>query len=212
MPTISVWNRSFTTSDLAVSREGPTFGEVLKDEFSGDEKRVSFKLSALPLRPLLSVEHPPERLAKEGDDFKIDYGAGVLTFFEPPSRGSKNLVVQYYGGKKAAQVSGLRVNLQYFLDVWADDPEEESLIVDEIVSVLLKTRESLDSKGIQIQLRGGSDLTQKDGVPEGMFCRRLEFSAEAHLLLRIPIPRIEKIEVQRAQPRGSGASDRGRQQ
>ncbi len=133
----------------------------------------------------------------------MDYGTGVLTFFQPPKRGSKNLVVEYYAGKKSAEVKSLHVNLQYALDVWANDHDEEGVISDEIFSVFLKTRESLESKGIQIHLRGGSDLTQKDGVPDGLFCKRLEFDAEANLNLRMPISRIEKIEVRNAQPSGN---------
>jgi hypothetical protein len=200
MPAIWVWNRSFTTSEVAVSTDGPTIGDVVRDEFSGDGEKLSFKLSTPPLRPILSVEHFPERRAKEGEHFKMDYGTGMLTFFQPPNRGSKNLVVEYYAGKKSAEVKSLRVNLHYALDVWANDHDEESLISDEIFSVFLKTRESLESKGIQIHLRGGSDLTQKDGVPDGLFCKRLEFDAEANLNLRMPISRIEKIEVRNAQP------------
>lgn len=211
MPAIWLWSRSFTTSDVAVSRDGPTIGEVVRDEFNGDGEKVSFKLSSPPLRPLLSVEHPPDGLAREGEHFKIDYGAGMLTFFEPPSRGNKNLVVEYYGGKKAAEVKSLRVSLHYSLDVWATDHAEESIIIDEIVSVLVKTREYLESMGIEIRLRGGSDLTQKEGVPDGLSCRRLEFDAEANLILRMPIPRIQRIEVKTAQTaRSAKASDGGR--
>jgi len=195
MPAIYLWNVEFTSSDLSIGANAPESGKMLEEEFDGDGKRTDFKLTVPPLRPLLNIAYPRTRQRREGRDFKVDYSTGSIAFIEPPEKGRKNIFVQYHSGKDAAEVRGMRLLLTYNLDVWSDESEENSSLTNQVASILLKTRDSLASKGIALRLSGGRDLTSKDGIPSGVFCKRLQCLAEADMLVKMPIPRMEKIEM-----------------
>ncbi len=199
IPAIYLWNRGFTASDLSIGANAPETGDIVEDVFDGDARKTTFKLSTVPLRPLLLVETPANRVKKEGRDFTVDYSAGSLTLLDPPERGRKNMRVRYHSAKGSGEVKGLRVKLIYNVDVWASEQKESGSIVNEVASILLKTRESFESKGIQLKLTRGRDLTARDGIPDGVFCKRLECVAEADMFVKIPIPRIEKIELKRVE-------------
>ncbi|OLD04403.1 hypothetical protein AUG19_00315 [archaeon 13_1_20CM_2_54_9] len=202
-PSVHIWNRAFTASDLSIGANAPEAGTTTEEQFDGDGKRISFKMSNPPLRPLSGVVIQPRRTLKEERDYTVDYARGILTFSEPPEKGRRNILLRYRSGKDAGEVKGLRLKLVYDLDVWATDVEEEGLIVSDIASAIMKTRETLASKGIQLRIEGGRDFSPNEGLPDGLLCKRVECTAEADMLVKIPIPRIEKIEVEQSVPQGS---------
>jgi len=194
-PTIYVWNRAFKALDLSVGGDLGETGQLVMERFDGDGKKLKFKLSNPPLRPLLSAESPPERRLREGEDFKVNYQSGVLTLENPPEKGRENLFVRYRSGKGAGELKGLRVKLAYDVDVWASEAQEQSSLVNRIVSSLLKRKDDLGEKGIRLTILGGRDLTSRDGVPDGSFCKRVQCVAETNISVKLAIPRIETVEL-----------------
>jgi len=194
-PAVYLWNRSFTASDTSIGANVPETGAEIEEEFDGDGKKTVFKTSNPPLRPLSGIVVRPRSKLKEGRDFTVDYAKGVLSFSEPPEKGKKNILLRYRSAKDAGEVKGLKLKLVYDLDVWASDPAEEGSIVNDVASAILKTRDSLAAKGIQFRIAQGRDLEAGEGVPDGLLCKRVECTAEAELFVKIPVTRMEKIEV-----------------
>lgn len=125
----------------------------------------------------------------------MDYAKGVVTFPQPPAKGRKNILVQYSSGKTAGQVKGLRLKLVYNLDVWTSTPEEHASLPTKLASVLISNQEALAAKGIQLRLTRGRDFTTKEGIPNGVLCKRLECIAEADMFVKIPMHRMEQIPI-----------------
>lgn len=194
MPAVYLWNDEFTSSDITIGAYAGDEGKAVEDAFDGDGKRNEFKLSTLPLRPTVNVVSPAGR---EGRDFKIDYSTGTVLFINPPEKGRKNILVRYNSGKDSAEVRGLRLKLGYNLDVWSNEAEEGSVLANQVASIILKTRDDLALKGIALRLSGGRDLTSKDGIPSGVYCKRLDCTAEAEMLVKLPTPRIDRIEMKK---------------
>lgn len=195
LPAVYLWNSQFTSTDMSIGAFAGEQGKILEDTFDGDGSRREFKLTVPPLKPVMVVATPANRERREGRDFKVDYATGTLVFPDPPEKGRKNILVRYQSGKDAAEVRGLRLKLGYNVDVWSAEPEEGSILTNQVASIILKTREELASKGIELRLSGGHDLTSKDGVPSGVYCRRLDCIAEAEMIVKLPTPRIEKIQL-----------------
>ncbi len=193
MPAVYLWNAEFTSSDMTIGAYAGKEGKIVEDAFDGDGKRVEFKLSTLPLRPSVTIASP---LGREGRDYTVNYSTGMVKFNIPPEKGRKNVLVSYSSGKDSAEVRGLRLKLDYNLDVWSSEAEEGSILANQVASIILKTRDDLASKGISLRLSGGRDLTAaKDGIPSGVYCRRLDCIAEAEMLVKLPTPRIDRIEM-----------------
>jgi hypothetical protein len=196
IPIVYLWNRSFTASDVSIGAAAPETGERIEDRFSGDGKNASFKLSNPPLRPHLSVTLQG-RTMREGRDYRVDYSKGTLTFLQAPEKGQKNIQVSYASGKGASEVRAQRLRLTYNLDIWASEQSTGGTIMNEVASALLLSRDYLASQDIQLRLTGGRDVTDIDGIPDGLFCKRLECVAEADLFVKRHIPRIERIDFKK---------------
>ena len=192
-PAIFLWNRAFTAADTSIGGNAPESGQNEEDGFDGDGKRTEFKLSDPPLRSRVIVEYPTGKTKREGKDFTVDYASGVLTFQNPPEKGRKNVIARYTSGKGAGEVKGLRLKLRYNVDIWTSEPVAGGSVANQVASAVLLSQDSLASKGIQLRLLRGHDLSPQDGVSAGLFCKRLECIAEADLLVKIPYTRMEKI-------------------
>ena len=191
-PALYVWNRSFQASDSSIGGTGPESSEGVQDEFDGDGKRTQFELSGRPLRNQLTLEYPPGRARKEGEDFRVDYATGVVTFSSPPDKGRK-VAVRFLSSKGAGEAKMLRLKLVYDLDVWASDPSEIGSVTNQVASAVLLSRESLAAKGIQLRLVQGRDLPAQDNTPSEVYCKSLECIAEADMQVKVPYTRMEKI-------------------
>jgi len=195
MPAVYIWNRAFETLDLTIGGELGETGQIVEERFDGDGRKTKFKLSSAPLRPMLSIETPPERRIDEGRHFTVNYQNGTLALGSPPEKGRSNLLVRYRSTKGAGELKGLRLKLDYDVDVWAS-AEVQGSLVNQIVSSLLRRKDQLGEKGIRLTILGGRDLTPKDGVADGSFCKRVQCVAETNIMVKVGVPRIERVQLE----------------
>lgn len=223
LPIIGVYDSGFRFEEVGF---GAGFGETREErieEFSGDGKTTIFKFHETPLRPLIKVESPKNNIRKEGDDFSVDYSKGTLTFRSTPTKGKNNIVVTYTIAKSAAQIKGLRLEIECNVDLWAKNAVECDGIALDAMKALLVSTEDLENKGINLRpVRGFSiveDSGNLDGKDEIMrpnktetasksraeaketrhareaYGKRLVYVAETNVKAEIKIPRIEKIHI-----------------
>jgi len=190
LPAISVANVSFDVKDVGV---GSTIGGEnarAQDIFSGDGERTEFILSEKPVRPLIVVEHPSGSRFNEAD-YTVDYGRGAVTFNTPPKKGEDNISVKYL---KPFEVKGLKLNLQYHIDVWASDESQRDAITVEVMEALIREETSLNQQEVHLKLVRGFNTSLDDGS-ENVFGKTLEYMIEADLRVEIPYPRMERIDL-----------------
>jgi len=190
LPAISVANVSFDVKDVGV---GSTIGGEnarAQDVFSGDGERTEFILSEKPVRPLIAVEHPPGSKFNEAD-YTVDYGRGAVIFNSPPKKGEDNISVKYL---KPYEVRGLKLNLQYHIDVWASDEAQRDAITVEVMEALIREETSLNQQEVNLKLVKGFNMSLDDGS-ENVFGKTLVFMIEADLRVEVPYPRMERIDL-----------------
>lgn len=170
--------------------------ELTQESFVCDGKTTSFKLQGKPERPLVSVETPPKVPRTEPEDYRMDYSKGILTFRTPPEKGKENLVVRYYSASKAGSVKSVRMNVNYYVEVWAKDELERDRLTVEVIKALAMSQEDFATKGLHVKPVQGRNLEGRDGI----FAKRLMYSVEANLKVKIPAARIERVEVKQTKP------------
>ena len=193
LPAISVSNVDFDIEEVGIGGSiGPS--EEQQDTFSGDGKRREFNLTKKPLRPVAKVEHPLGKVKREINGYTVDYEKGIVTFRSPPEKGMNNILIRYL---QPAEVKGLKFDLKYHLGIWARDEERRDTITVDVIKALLKEEGSLGRQGILVKPIKGLNVPAGEEVPEGVYGKTLEYRVEAELHLKIPLPRIERIEVQK---------------
>lgn len=191
LPAISIVNVDFDIGEVGVGRSVNTADKENGEFFSGNGQNDSFTLSKKPLRPILSVEHPPGRRREENVDYTVDYEKGVITFRSPPEKGSDNVMIKYL---IPLETKGIKVNLRYQISVWSKDEVQRDKIAVDVIKTLLREEEAFDSRGFSIKPLKGFN-PPLDEAPKGVYGKTIECLAEAYLQVEIPLPRIEKIEI-----------------
>jgi hypothetical protein len=201
LPAISVSSSEFTFEDAGVGGGGSDVKDQAEEHLSGDGKTTSFTLSGRPIRPLLRVEAPEGEVKLEKSDYTVDYGKRVITFSSPPPKGRNNILVRYYSAKAAGDTKFVRMNITYNVDVWAkDEPQRDRIAVDAIKAILL-AEEGLATKGIRVKPSQGLNFEPESKITDGVFAKRLVYNAEAHLEVKVPVPTIERIEIEHKPPK-----------
>jgi hypothetical protein len=190
LPAISIVNVSFDVKDLGVGSSIGGEKVHTQEKFSGDGERKEYILSEKPVRPLVIVEYPSGSRLNEAN-YTVDYGRGAVTFYKPPQKGEDNISIKYL---KPFEVKGLRLNLIYHICVWASDEAQRDAIAVEVLETILREETSLDQKGVNLKLVKGFNTTMDDGS-ENVFGKTLEYMIEADLRVKVPYPRMEKIDV-----------------
>lgn len=192
LPAISIVNVSFDVKDVGVGSSIVGENAQAQEKFSGDGERKEFILSEKPVRPLVMVEYASGSRFNEAD-YTVDYGKGAVTFRTPPKKGEDNISVKYL---KPFEVKGLRLDLTYHIHVWAGDEAQRDEIAVEVLEALLREETSLDQQGVCLKLVKGFNTSMDDGS-ENVFGKTLEYLIEADLLVEVPIPRMERIDVKK---------------
>jgi hypothetical protein len=195
LPAISLTNVDFDIKEIGIGGSIGANEEGLQDVFSGDGKKREFTLTKKPLRPITKVEHPLGKQKKESDDYTVDYGKGIIAFRSPPEKGRNNILIKYL---PPAETKGLKFNLKYHLEIWARDEGQRDAITIEVIKTLLKEGSPLVRQGITIRPIKGFNVPPDEEVPKGVYGKTLEYLIETELQVEIPLPRIERIEVQKA--------------
>ena len=193
LPAISLTNIDFDIEEVGIGRFIGEEDIELQETFSGDGKKRELPLTEKTLGQLIAVEHPPGRRLKESDDFKVNYESSMINLHSTPQKGENNIVVRYI---ETTQIKGLKFNLRYHLNVWATDEAQRDSITIEVVEILLREEESLNQQEIFIKPIKGFNISDGE-VPKGVYGKTIEYIVKTELQVKIPIPRIEKIEVQR---------------
>jgi hypothetical protein len=193
LPAISVINMDFNIKEIGIG--GSTSpNKQLRDIFSGDGKKTEFTLTKKPLRPIINVEHPLSKKKKEMTDYTVNYEKGSILFRSPPQKDKDNILIEYF---LPVETKGLKFDLKYFLQIWTNDKAQRDAITIEVIETLLREESSLIKQGIFIKPISGSNSPLNEGVPEGVYVKTLEYSVETELQVEIPLPRVEKIEIQK---------------
>lgn len=162
LPLIAIYDSYFKFEEVGFSAGFGETREQVIEEFSGDGKTTLFKFRELPLRPLVKVESPRNYFRKEGDDFNVDYAKGTLTFRFPPAKGKNNTLITYSIAKSAAQIKGLRLEIECNVDVWAKNAADCDMIAIDAMKALLVSTEELESKGINLRPSKGFSIVEDD--------------------------------------------------
>lgn len=194
LPAISVDDVSFKVEEPGIGRAlSSVEGEVV-DVFSGDGRKVSFSLSRKPLRPTVIVEHPPGRRLRENVDFRVDYTSGVIIFNSSPKIGDENVIVKY---RAPVEVRGLKFKIKYYIGVWSSNERTCNDIAINVIELLLREEKQFTGNGVFLRPHGGFNVYGCDSLPKGVCGKILEYDVEAQLKIKVPVPRIEKIEIKR---------------
>ena len=192
LPAISIVNVAFDVKDVGVGSSISGENASAQEKFSGDGERKEFILSEKPVRPLVMVEHASGSRFNEAD-YTVDYGRGAVSFRIPPKKGEDNISVKYL---KPFEVKGLRLNLTYHIYVWAGDEAQRDEIAVEVLEALLREETSLDQQGVYLKLVKGFNTSMDDGSGN-VFGKTLEYMIEADLMVEVPYPRMEQIDVKK---------------
>jgi hypothetical protein len=193
LPAISLTNIDFAVEAVGIGRFIGEEDIEQQETFSGDGKKRGFTLTEKPLGQVIVVEHPPGKRLKESEDFTVDYETGMISVHEIPEKGENNIMVRY---TEPARINGLKFNLRYHFNVWATDEVQRDSITIKVVEILLREEESLNQQGIFLKPIKGFNISA-EVVPNGVYGKTIEYTVETELLVKTPVPRIEKIEVKK---------------
>ena len=196
LPFISVYYTDFIFEDLGIGRESSENKKELIEKFSGDGKKSSFTLSIKPLKPIISIENSIGEKKIENKDFNVDYQKGLITFLNPPEQGKKNIFIRYFSAKDAYLTKGIKVKINFHMDVWTEDKYKVSLLTNEVIKIFLIEREELIKNGYDLKPLKGS-IIENDETNKTIFGNTLIYSIDTEIFVETPIPLIEKIEIQR---------------
>jgi hypothetical protein len=192
LPSISISNVNFEIGEVGLGRSIGGLGREAQDVFNGDGKKREFALTEKPLKPVLSIEHQIKKRLRESDYF-IDYEQGVVVFQSPPSKGEQNISVKYL---KPFDTKGLKLNITYHVNIWAKDENQRDEITIETIKTLLREEDALTQQGVSLKPIRGFNITKDEDIPKGVYGKTLEYQVETGLQVEIPLPRIEKVEIQ----------------
>jgi len=191
-PAVCVENVGFEFVDVGVGRSMGSADNRRYEAFSGDGETVNFTLKEKALRPLISVEHPTG-VRLFGDDYTVDYGAGVVTFKRPPVEGEDNVTVRFY---LPFEVKGLRLNLKYHINVWGKNEAQRDEVTQGVLEALLREEAYLSQEGVSLKPVKGFNVDLDD--PKKGYGKTIEYDIESELLVEVAQPRMEEIDLKRA--------------
>lgn len=200
LPLISVSSDSFTFVEAGIGVGSADLKVEASQTLSGDGKTLAFTLTDKPVKPLISVETPKGRRRLEPTDYSVDYPQSVITFSAPPAAGTNNIIVRYRPTSGAGESKNIQMNISYDLDVWAKDETQRDLVTVQVIKAMALSEEGLSAKGIRVTPAQGMNIDAPEGWPAGIFAKRLVYSAEANLQVKVPITRMEKITIEQKKP------------
>jgi hypothetical protein len=198
LPLVAIYDKEFEMENIGI---GSLIGEkkIEKlDEFNGDGKKTQFKLKNCPLKPLQSVEIT-SNFFREFHDYKVNYSDGEITFKSPPSLGKNNIKIKYIPIDGTSQIKGLKLKIEYYIDIWAQNYSECDSITFDIVKAILISEEKMIDKGIRlIPVKGFSILDElyiNESDSSSRYGRRLVYIADTYIKFEIKAPPIKDIKI-----------------
>jgi hypothetical protein len=174
LPLVAVYDVGFSSEQVGL---GAGFGDSRqerKDQFSGDGKQTTFKLSDEVVKPILDVvikqQYAEDNKAhniitvNEHEDFKVDYKESKVVFRYPPQKGDNNVIIRYIVRRTTGEIRALRMKIKCFVDVWANDIIQCNFMTEEIMKVLIDNEEHLAALGINMNSPEGINLFKKENI------------------------------------------------
>jgi hypothetical protein len=173
-PLIAIYDVSFSSEQVGL---GVGFGvsrQEKKDQFSGDGKQTTFKLSDEPVKPIVDVAIKQQQYAEdnrahnitmnEHEDFKVDYKESIVIFRYPPQKGDNNVIIRYIVRRTTGETRALRLKIKCFVDLWSDDLMQCNMMTEETMKVLIDKEERLAALGININSPEGINLLNNGNI------------------------------------------------
>ncbi len=201
LPALFVYSPNFTFEDVGLGGEGVEVKEEKRESFSGDGSRTVFSLAGKAQRPLLRVESSTGHLQIENVDYKMDYSRGTITFRAPPPKGSENVSVKYNSAAGAGKTKQIHMNATYNVEVWSGNEKQRDDITVDVIKAVALAQEDFANRGMLVKPVEGVDLYASKELPGGVFAKRLVYSVEANLQVKIPASRIERVDVRQLPPK-----------
>ena len=204
LPQISLNNTGFTVEEIGIGSDTGVKKEETSDTFTGDGKTSEFKLSKEPhLLENVKLKEKGEdkwKTVRAADDkehfdnFKIDYQKGAITFRSTPKEGTE-IQINYYTKADFSETKGLKFNLNYDIDVFAESNSELNSLCTNIIKILLLERISLAGEGIVITLTGGETA---NNLTDNVYGKSLKYLIETELVVELPpLRKIGEIDVRK---------------
>lgn len=169
-------------AELAEGEEGGEMEEV----FSGDGANSSFRLKEKPTS-IIAIESPPGKRMREMDDYTVDYDEGLVTFRNPPPKGTNNIALKYLSAKKKSTVVRMRLRAKYYINIMAKDRRQADGIAESVIKSLVESESELAGIAEAFKPIKGRHIAENQVS--------LTYLAELELKLEKLIPPIEKIEI-----------------
>jgi len=201
LPAVFVYSPRFTFEDSGIGGEGTEIKDDKKESFNGDGVRTSFELEGKPQRPLLRVEAPSGQVQMENVDYRMDYAKGSINFRSAPPKGKNNVSVKYNSAAGAGKTKQVHLTVVCNVDVWAGNEKQRDDITVDVISAVSLSQEKLANEGKQVKPVEGVDLYGDAGLPDKVCAKRLVYQVEANLEVKIPAPRIERVDVRQLPPK-----------
>jgi hypothetical protein len=195
LPTVFVYSPEFSFADVGLGGEGTDVKEEKKESFNGDGANTTFILSGRAQRPLVRVESAPGQVQIEGPDYTMDYSKGRLNFRSAPPKGKGSVLVKYNSATGGGKTKEVHLDMVYNVDVWASSEKQRDDITVDAIKAMTLSQDEFAAKGMQLKPVKGLELYAEKGMPEGIFAKRLVYSVEANLQVKVPVSRIERVDV-----------------
>lgn len=201
LPAVFVYSPRFTFEEVGIGVEGTDVKEEKNESFNGDGSRTSFSLSGKAQRPLVRVEAPAGQVQVERIDYRMDYAKGTIVFRSAPPKGKQNVSVIYNSASGAGRTRQIHLNVVCNVDVWAGNEKQRDDITVDVIRAVALSQETFASDGRQLKPVEGIDLYGAADLPENVRAKRLVYTVEANLEVKVPAARIERIDVKQLPPK-----------
>jgi hypothetical protein len=197
--TISLVNSEYFIEELGIGSSGGIKKEEIAEKFDADGEKLEFKVSQVPVKPIVSVQSPPGTEKKDTDDYTVNYDTGTITFRAPPEKGKDKVLVKYVISKAIAETRYLKFLLNNSLIITSDNIEDRNKLTIESLRVLYAGRPAMTAKGVEEfkLLKGYSVHTSGTQVIDASI---IDFQVVKVLEIEIPVPPIERIEIEGMKP------------
>lgn len=159
----------FTVEDAAVGGSTSVKYEEFAEAFDADGAGAVYRVSKPPARAVLSVECPPGKVLKEGDDFVVELSGGIVRLRAVPKKAKQAVRIKYTIPRAIGESQNVPLALTYAITVKDGDIRKREDMAMDIVRLFYREKRLLVDRGIEdIQVvkgyGNGSEGTPPDEV------------------------------------------------
>lgn len=141
--------------------------------FAADGKQLDFDLpDGLPGQ-VIEVQSPPGRLARSGDDYRVE--GGSIRFYRAPAEARQAVLVRVRGGRARGYQESYPCQLSLMITAWAKEIRKADRLLMPSLSAVLSTFVDLDMLSMETGEAAGATYRLLEPVAT---LKRIERSAE----------------------------------